>query len=242
MANKNNKNKTNNKKNNVKKENTQKNVNTSNNKKNYDNKNQKEVKNAPKKEAERKEIKKEEVIEEKVITKPEKKEKKKFELTSKQRDLILILLAAVLLVMALVLTGSKNKLDIELPVALEGTPGFNEVTYTEYEEKLNTEAPFLLIIVNDGCGYCDMYKPIVEEVANEYSLPINYVNLAHLSAEEREAFSTSNSWLKRNQWGTPTTLFMYGNDVVDTIEQYVDKDTFVEFVKENFVIGNNEDE
>lgn len=237
MANTNNKNKTNNKKNNTKKGNIQKNVNTSTNKKSVDN-----VKKTPKKGVKTKEIKIEKVVVEKVITKPEKKERKKFELTSKQRDLILILLAGVLLVITLILTGSKNKLDIELPIALEGEPGFTELTYAEYEEKINTEAPFLLVIVNDGCGYCDMYKPIVEEVANEYSLPINYVNLAHLSVEEKQTFATSTVWLKRNQWGTPTTLFMYGKEVVDTIEQYVDKEKFVSFIKENFVIGNLENE
>lgn len=226
MANTNNKNKTNKKNNNTKKGNVQKNVNT------FDNK--KEVKT--------KEIKIEKVAEEKVITKPEKKEKKKFELTSKQRDLILVLLVVVVLVITFVLTGCRNKLNIELPIALEGEVGFTELKYSEYEEKLNTEAPFLMVIVNDGCGYCDAYKPIVEEVANEYQLPINYINLAHLTAEERQLFKSSNSWLKRNQWGTPTTLFMYGDQVVDTIEQYVNKETLVEFVKENFVIGKNENE
>lgn len=231
---------TNNKKNNTKKGNTQKNVNTSNNKKNVNNK--KEVKNTPKKEVKEKEIKIEKVVEEKVTTKPVKKERKKFELTSKQRDLILVLLAGVLLVMALILTGSKNKLDIELPIALEGEPGFTELTYAQYEEKLNTEAPFVLVIKRDGCGYCEMYEPVVTEVANEYGLPFYYVNLTNLTSEEQQAFSTSNSWLKRHQWGTPTTLFMYGNEVVESIEEYVAKDELVKFVKENFVIGNSENE
>lgn len=44
--------------------------------------------------------------------------------------------------------------------------------------------------------------------------------------------------LKRIQgkWGTPTTLFMYGNSVIDSIPGYVDKDEFVKFVKENFKV------
>ena len=43
--------------------------------------------------------------------------------------------------------------------------------------------------------------------------------------------------MKRNNWGTPTTLFMYGEYVVDSISGYVEKDALVDFVKENFVIG-----
>lgn len=229
MANNNSKKKTNtnNKKNNTKKVDTSKKINEVKNTKQVETK--KEVKKVTPKE----EIKVEKVIETKV-----KKENKKFELTTGQRDIILVLLVAVLLVMALVLTGKKEpKLDIELPIALEGTAGFNEITYAEYEEKLNTEAPFVVVIKRDGCSYCEMYDPIVTEVANEYNLPISYINLTNLTQEEQTLLSNSNSYLKKEQWGTPTTLFMYGETVVDSIGGYVEKEEFVEFAKENFVIG-----
>lgn len=176
----------------------------------------------------------EEVKEEKVV-----KEKKSFSLTSKQKDLILILLVIVLLVVALFVTMKKTpKLDIELPITLQGEAGFTEITYSEYEEKMNTAAPFLVVIVRDGCGYCEMYEPILEEVAGEYKLPIYYINMTNLNNDEYTALGTSNSYLKKNQgnWGTPTTLFMYGNSVIDSIPGYVDKDEFVKFVKENFKV------
>ena len=213
--------KTNNKKNTTKKVNNTNKTNTS----------KKEVKKVtPKKE----EIKVEKVTEEKVV--PVVKEKKSFKLTSGQRDLVLVLLVAVVLVIALVLTGGK-KLDIELPIALEGEAGFTEITYSDYAEKLDTEAPFVVVIKRDGCGYCDMYEPIVTEVANEYGLPIYYINMSNLTSEEQSALASSNSYLRKNQWGTPTTLFMYGKTVVDSIGGYVEKDALVEFVKENFIIG-----
>ena len=176
----------------------------------------------------------EEVKEEKVV-----KEKKSFSLTSKQKDLILILLVVVLLVVALFVTMKKTpKLDIELPITLQGEVGFTEITYSEYEEKMNAKEPFLVVIVRDGCGYCEMYEPIVEEVANEYRLPIYYINMTNLNNDEYTALGTSNSYFKKNQgkWGTPTTLFMYGNSVIDSIPGYVDKDEFVKFVKENFKV------
>lgn len=188
--------------------------------------------NAPKKVNTLKEEKRENV----------KKEKKSFELTSKQRDIILVLLVVVLLVVALVITSNNApKLEIELPVALEGTAGFNEITYSEYLEKMDKEEPFLVVIVRDGCSYCEMYEPILEEVAGEYNIPINYINLTHLTEEEAEDLSKSNSYLKTKQWGTPTTLFMYGNTVVDSIGGYVEKDSFVTFVNENFKVDVNEE-
>ena len=232
MANNNTKKKnTNNKKNNQKKVDTSKKVNEVKN-------NNKENKRVTPKE----EVKVEKVeATPKVETVKVKKEKKKFELTSKQRDIILVLLVVVVLMIALILTGEKKpELNIELPIALSGEAGFTEITYSEYDEKLNTEAPFVVVLVRDGCDWCTEYKPILTEVADEYSLPIYYINLSNLTSEESSALSKSNSYLKKEQWGTPTTLFIYGNTVVDSIGGYVDKDTFVEFAKENFVVDNNE--
>ena len=76
--------------------------------------------------------------------------------------------------------------------------------------------------------------------ANELGIPVNYLNLTNLSSEESNKLSKSNSYLKKNQWGTPTTLFMVGDKVIDSIGQYVDKDTFVSFVKENIKVDVNE--
>lgn len=190
-----------------------------------------------KKTVEKEEVKVEEItpnVQEKVV-----KEKKSFSLTSRQKDLILILLVVVLLIVALFVTMKKEpELDIELPIALQGEAGFTEITYSEYEEKMNTEAPFLVVVVRDGCGYCEMYEPILEEVAGEYKIPIYYINMSNLSSEEYTALGTSNSYFKKNQgkWGTPTTLFMYGKSVIDSISGYVDKDALVDFVKENFKV------
>ena len=166
--------------------------------------------------------------------------KSKFSLTAKQKDIILIALVVVLLIVAAIVTGNKDsKVDIELPVALEGDAGFNEITYSNHLEKIDSNEPFLVVIVKDGCGYCEMYEPILKEVADEYNLPINYINLTNLSEEEYNNLAQSNAYLKKNQWGTPTTLFMLGDSVIDSIGGYVDKDKFVDFVKENFVV--NED-
>lgn len=166
--------------------------------------------------------------------------KSKFSLTAKQKDIILIALVVVLLIVAAIVTGNKDsKVDIELPVALEGDAGFNEITCSNYLEKIDSNEPFLVVIVKDGCGYCEMYEPILKEVADEYNLPINYINLTNLSEEDYNDLAQSNAYLKKNQWGTPTTLFMLGDSVIDSIGGYVDKDKFVDFVKENFVV--NED-
>jgi len=230
MANQNSKNKTN-----------------ANNKKKTNNNGKVNKNNTVKKDID-KELKKVEVKEEVKISKPVKEEtpvfkektKKEFKLTSRQKDIVLVLLVIVLLFVAIFVTRSKTpELDIELPVAVEGEAGFTEISYAEYEAKIAEEKPFLVSLVQDGCGYCDMFKPVLEEVSNEYKIPIYYINLSNLSSEDNSALSSSNSYLKKNKWGTPTTLFMYGDVVVDSLGGYTEKDAFVSFVKENIKVDNN---
>lgn len=241
MANKNAKNKTN-KKNNT--NNKKVNSNQKNTNKKVTSNNNVKKENIKKENIKVEEIAKEVKVEEKKVVKEEvkAKDKKSFSLTSKQKDIILILLVVVLLIVACIVTSTKkeSKVDIELPVAVEGEAGTKTISYTEYEELINSNKPFLMVIIQDGCGYCEMYEPVVEEVANELGIPVNYLNLTNLSSEESNKLSKSNSYLKKNQWGTPTTLFMVGDKVIDSIGQYVDKDTFVSFVKENIKADVNE--
>lgn len=158
----------------------------------------------------------------------------------KKSDLILI--GGVLLVILISFLAFNVKSEkIEVPVKLEGNPGINEITYSEYEEKINNEETFLVMIVNDGCSYCEMFIPVMTEVANEYSIPVYSLNLANLTSDEYNSLSNSNSYLKRERWGTPTTLLMQGKTVIDSIGGYVEKENLVSFVKENIVLTSDEE-
>ncbi|MBQ8192799.1 MAG: thioredoxin family protein [Bacilli bacterium] len=236
MANQNSKNKNNNKKNNGNNKQNQK-----NNVKKDVVKKEKVVNDIVKDEKKIAEVKKEVKVE-KVVTEKEaitkEKNKKEFKLTSRQKDIILVLLVAVLLVVAVIVTSNRTpELDIELPTVVEGEAGFTEISYAEYEEKINEEKPFLVIVVKDGCGYCEMYEPVVEDVANEYKIPAYYINVSNLSEDEYYALLESNTYFRKNsKWGTPTTLFMYGDYVIDYLSGYVDEAGFKDFVEENIKV------
>ena len=222
--------------------------NTKNNKKANTNKNtnnkkvvakenvKKEIKKEEvKKEVEVKEIKKEE---KKVSTPVQEKEtKKSFKLTSKQKDIVLVLLVIVLLVVAaIVTTTKKEEINIELPAVVEGEKGAKTITYTEYEELINSENPFLVVIIQDGCSHCEAYEPIVKKVAEDYSIPVNLLNLSNLTSDEYQSLSKSNSYLRKSDWGTPTTLFLYKNNVIDSIGGATSEEEFISFVKENIKV------
>ena len=157
---------------------------------------------------------------------------------NKKSDLILIggVILVILLCFLVFKTESKK---IEVPVKLEGDAGFIDMTYTEYEEKIDSGKPFMVVIVNDGCEYCEMYIPVIEEVASEYNLPIYKLNLANITNDEYSKLMNSNSYLKREKWGTPTTLLMQGSQVIDSIGGYTEKDSVVDFLEENVVLVKN---
>ena len=79
--------------------------------------------------------------------------------------------------------------------------------------------------------------PIVEGVANEKKIPIYYIDTDTLTSDEFNELSTTNSYLKRNEWGTPTTLFMLGDRVLDSIGGYVEKDSVLSFLDGRVVMG-----
>jgi len=156
----------------------------------------------------------------------------------KKSDIILVGIVVVIVVMAIVFSkGTSAQEDINFPLTLSGEPGLNQLTYNEYAEKVENGETFVVIIERTGCSYCSLYMPIVEEYANENKIPIFYIDTDTLTEDEFNELSTKNNYLKKNQWGTPTTLFMMGSKVIDNISGYVEKDSVDAFFKDRVVMG-----
>ena len=156
----------------------------------------------------------------------------------KKSDFILI--GVVLLIIVVAMFSSKGTIaeeEVDYPLTLSGEAGLHQLTYSQYEEKVENGDAFIVIIERAGCSYCVQYMPIVEDVANEKKIPIYYIDTDTLSSDEFNELSTTNNYLKRNDWGTPTTLFMLGERVLDSIGGYVDKDTVLSFIDGKVVVG-----
>lgn len=156
----------------------------------------------------------------------------------KKSDFVLI--AVVLLVVVLSMfssKGTKANEDIEYPLELVGEYGLHQITYNQYKSFVDNDDVFIVVIERAGCGYCIQYMPIVEEVAKEKKIPVYYIDTDTLSSEEFDELGRTNNYLKKNKWGTPTTLFMLGDRVLESISGYVDKDEFLKFIDGKVVIG-----
>ena len=156
----------------------------------------------------------------------------------KKSDLILV--GVVLAIVGLAMFSSKGTKaleEVEYPLTLAGEVGLHQITYSEYEEKVENGGAFIVIIERAGCSYCIQYMPVVEEVAKEKKIPLYYIDTDTLSQEEFNLLSSTNSYLKRNNWGTPTTLFMLGDRVLDSIGGYVEKESVLSFLDGKVVMG-----
>ena len=156
----------------------------------------------------------------------------------KKSDFILIGIVLLIVVVAMFSTkGTKAEKEVEYPLTLAGNAGLQQITYNDYEEKVKNGDAFIFIIERAGCSYCVQYMPIVEEVANEKKIPIYYIDTDTLTQEEYNNLNNKNSYLKRNNWGTPTTLFMLGDRVLDAISGYTEKDAVLSFLDGRVVMG-----
>ncbi len=137
----------------------------------------------------------------------------------KKSDFILIGAVVLIVVLCLFTSKGNEKLEeVNYPLTLNGEAGLHQLTYNEYKDKVENGDAFVVVIEREGCGYCTMYMPVVEEISKEKKIPLYYIDLADITSSEAKELERTNKYLKRNSdWGTPTTLFMLGDRVIDTI-------------------------
>lgn len=156
----------------------------------------------------------------------------------KKSDFILI--GVVVLAIFIGIFSSKGTVaeeEISFPLTLTGEVGLNEISYNRYKEMVANGDAFIVVIERTGCSYCQKYMPILEKIASDKKIAINYINTDNLSEVEYYELESTNRYLKKNKWGTPTTLFMLGDRIVDSIGGYTEEDTVLNFLDGRVVFG-----
>ena len=154
----------------------------------------------------------------------------------KKTDIALII-GVILIVVVGIFAFGKNeegKIEYELPLVLSGETGLQELTYTEYKEKINSQEPFIFIVERTTCSHCQTYMPIAEQFATDNNIPMYYVNTDNITQDEFTSLQKSNTFFKKsgNNWGTPTTMILVGSESVDELEGSTDADGLYEFLEE----------
>lgn len=115
---------------------------------------------------------------------------------------------------------SKFACDIK---ATEDYEGVAEITYEQYQCLYESDNPFVLVLEQTTCGYCQQFNPIIGEYTEKNNLPIYVIQIDTLSDADRTALTSSLTYFNENDsWGTPLTLAIKNKEVVSEISGYTE--------------------
>lgn len=112
----------------------------------------------------------------------------------------------------------------------------NYIDYSGYEKILKSKDTNIVVVGQTTCSYCMKAKPILDKVAVDKKLKINYINVNVLEGDDRTNFNQSLDYLKNNEWGTPLTLIIKNGEVVDAANGLLDYDGYVKLFEDNGLI------
>lgn len=100
------------------------------------------------------------------------------------------------------------------------------INYEEYTKLLEKEGKQVITIGQTGCIHCTAVKPVLNTIAKEYNLTINYLNIKEMTQSESTSFQNSlieigydeEEFLSNGNFGTPLTLIIENGKVISYID------------------------
>lgn len=149
----------------------------------------------------------------------------------KNLAMILGIVSTVLVIGLLILVMVLKPADEKEPTITLETAGFIEIGIDGFKEILNKDEKSVVLIARPGCSYCVMFTPILYKVKEELDFDVHYINTDSFTQEDFEKLDSTNKYFQENEWGTPLTLIVKNNTVIDAINGYVEleeaKDFFI---------------
>ena len=110
--------------------------------------------------------------------------------------------------------GSTNEGD-----TLSGTP-HNVITPAEYLDMLKADGPYVVFIGRPTCPYSNQQDPILREIAYEYDIVINYLNIDdHSGADLAKVLETYRDFVEEDGIATPTMVIIKDKKVIDVMDE-----------------------
>lgn len=113
----------------------------------------------------------------------------------------------------------------------------NEIDIDEYLDLLKDDKASIIYVARPTCHYCQQMEPIVRNIVYEYGITVNYLNTDELDDEGQADFIKSNDYFdEKGGYGTPMLIVVKDDEFVDVLEGLTDKDTAINFFKDNGLI------
>lgn len=84
-----------------------------------------------------------------------------------------------------------------------GPKTYDEISFSQYQEKIKNKDDFILFIGSETCSACSAYKIGLNKVIEKYHVDVKYLDIANLSDEQLKELNSSFYFS-----GTPTTIFI----------------------------------
>ncbi len=117
------------------------------------------------------------------------------------------------------------------------------IDYSEYEEIIGKDEQSVIVIGQTTCSHCIAVKPVLNHIAEEYDITINYLNLTEMNEEEQSKLTESLKTIgyeNADNLGTPLTLIVKNNHLESTIEGENPPSYFIRKFKNAGVIKEDE--
>ncbi len=141
---------------------------------------------------------------------------------SKQKNIIIIVLSLIVILGGVFVASElSNRTPVE----------FHSEVIDKYMELYNGEKPSIVYIAQTGCGACEAFTPVMEEVATKKKLDYYYIDLVTLSRKESQKLYATSEAFSDPQFGTPTLIIVGGGKSIVYNIGYLEKADLISFLK-----------
>ena len=171
-------------------------------------------------------------------------------MTDKAKKIIVILLIIVAIVfgvvMYLVSTSEERNLKKQERSIIEKSSkdsnkvsrdrmkDFKMINVDKYLDLYKSNTISVVYIGRSGCEYCQTAEPIIQNIMYEKNFDIYYLSTDSFDDDDRVNMLNSDDYFKEKRGiSTPCILIVKDSSIVDRIEGLADKDTYLDFFKEN---------
>lgn len=124
-------------------------------------------------------------------------------------------------------------------VEIERTDEFlNKIDFKGYLEAIDSDDNTIVVYASSTCPACIYAKPILNEVAKENDVVINYLELDKIDSDDYEEFYNTLDELKidTEDFGTPTTIIVKNKKIIDVEVGAQNKEDAITFYKKHNLI------
>ena len=99
------------------------------------------------------------------------------------------------------------------------------INYNQYTKILEQNSKYIITIGQTGCSHCIATKPVLNSIAKDYNITINYLNITEMTQSEMNSFINSLSeigyddedFVSTGNFGTPLTLIIENGKIMSYV-------------------------